>query len=53
MTFESLGSWPGVLTTLLSGTSLTADQAEVVLDQVWAGDATPAQVAGLLVALRA
>ena len=51
--FESLGSWPGVLTTLLSGTSLTADQAEVVLDQVWAGDATPAQVAALLVALRA
>ena len=53
MTFESLGSWPGVLTTLLSGTSLSADEAEVVLDQVWAGDATPAQVAALLVALRA
>jgi anthranilate phosphoribosyltransferase len=52
-TFESLGSWPGVLTTLLSGTSLTADQAEVVLGQVWAGEATPAQIAALLVALRA
>jgi anthranilate phosphoribosyltransferase len=52
-TFESLGSWPGVLTTLLAGTSLTADQAEVVLDQVWAGEATPAQIAALLVALRA
>jgi anthranilate phosphoribosyltransferase len=52
-TFASLGAWPGVLTTLLAGTSLTADQAEVVLDQVWSGDATPAQVAALLVALRA
>jgi anthranilate phosphoribosyltransferase len=52
-TFESLGSWPGVLTTLLSGTSLTAAEAEVVLDQVWAGEATPAQVAALLTALSA
>jgi anthranilate phosphoribosyltransferase len=52
-TFDSLGSWPGVLTTLLSGTSLTAAEAEVVLDQVWAGEATPAQVAALLTALSA
>jgi anthranilate phosphoribosyltransferase len=52
-TFESLGSWPGVLTTLLAGTSLTSDQAEVVLAQVWAGEATPAQTAALLIALRA
>ncbi|HEX7459173.1 MAG TPA: anthranilate phosphoribosyltransferase [Acidimicrobiales bacterium] len=51
--FESLGGWPGVLTTLLAGDSLTAEQAEVVLDQVWAGEATPAQVAALLTALRA
>jgi anthranilate phosphoribosyltransferase len=51
--FASLGGWPGVLTTLLAGESLTADQAEVVLDQVWAGMATPAQVAALLTALRA
>ena len=51
--FESLGSWPGVLSTLLSGTSLTTDQAETVLDEVWSGGATPAQVAALLIALRA
>ena len=51
--FDSLGGWPGVLTTLLAGDSLTAEQAEVVLDQVWAGEATPAQVAALLTALRA
>ncbi len=52
-TFESLGSWPGVLSMLLEGNSLTADQAEVVLGQVWSGEATPAQTAALLVALRA
>ena len=39
LTFESLGGWPGVLTDLLSGASLTAEQAEVVLGQVLSGDA--------------
>jgi anthranilate phosphoribosyltransferase len=52
-TFESLGGWPGVLTVLLAGTSLTADQAEVVLGQVLSGDAAPTQIAGLAVALQA
>lgn len=51
--FASLGGWSGVLTTLLAGESLTAEEAAVVLDQVWSGDATPAQVAALLTALRA
>ncbi|HUY67248.1 MAG TPA: anthranilate phosphoribosyltransferase [Acidimicrobiales bacterium] len=52
-TFESLGGWPGILTGLLAGGSLTADQGEVVLGQVLSGDASPAQIAALAVALRA
>jgi anthranilate phosphoribosyltransferase len=52
-TFESLGGWPGVLTDLLSGVSLTTDQAEVVLGQVLSGDATSAQIAALATSLRA
>ncbi len=51
--FESLGGWPGVLTDLLAGVSLSTDQAEVVLDQVLSGDAAPTQIAGLATALRA
>ena len=51
--FEDLGGWPGVLSRLLIGSSLTADEAEAVLGQVLSGTATPAQVAGLVIALRA
>ena len=51
--FDALGAWPGVLTRLLDGESLDADQAEVVLGQVLSGGATPAQIAALAVALRA
>jgi anthranilate phosphoribosyltransferase len=53
ITFESLGGWPGVLTDLLAGKSLTADVAEVVLGQVLSGEAAPSQIAALTVALRA
>jgi anthranilate phosphoribosyltransferase len=51
--FDALGGWPGVLGRLLAGESLAADQAESVLGQVLSGDATPAQIAALAVALRA
>ena len=51
--FDALGAWPGVLTRLLAGDSLSADESEVVLGQVLSGAATPAQIAGLAVALRA
>jgi len=51
--FEALGSWPGVLTRLLGGTSLAADEAETVMGEVLSGEATPAQIAALVVALRA
>jgi anthranilate phosphoribosyltransferase len=50
--FTALGSWPGLLSRLLGGESLSADEAEVVLGEVLSGEATPAQIAGLVVALR-
>ncbi|MGA0121603.1 MAG: anthranilate phosphoribosyltransferase, partial [Gaiellales bacterium] len=37
----------------LAGEDLTGDEASAALDVVMRGDATPAQTAGLLVALRA
>jgi anthranilate phosphoribosyltransferase len=53
VSFEALGGWPGVLTRLLAGVSLSAEEAEVVLGQVLSGDASPPQIAGLAVALQA
>jgi anthranilate phosphoribosyltransferase len=38
---------------LLDGRSLSRDQARRVMDEIMAGEATPAQIAGFLVALRA
>ena len=38
---------------LLLGTALNREQARTVMDQVMAGEATSAQIAGLLIALRA
>ena len=46
-------SWPGVLSTLLRGDDLTAADTAWVMGEVMAGDATPSQVAGFAVALRA
>jgi anthranilate phosphoribosyltransferase len=51
--FDALGDWPGVLTDLLAGSDLNADQAETVFEEVLSGRATPVQIAGLAVALRA
>jgi anthranilate phosphoribosyltransferase len=51
--FTGLGSWPGVLGHILAGESLDAEAAEAVLSEVLDGEAAPAQVAALLVALRA
>jgi anthranilate phosphoribosyltransferase len=51
--FADLGRWPGVLSAVLAGTSLSADQARAVMAEILGGHATPAQIAGFAVALRA
>src|SRR5205085_11139063 len=45
-------SWPDVLGPLTSGQDLTAEQAAGAMKEILAGDATPAQIAGLIVGLR-
>ena len=46
-------TWPGLLSTLLAGTDLTAADTAWAMQQVMSGEATPVQVAGFAVALRA
>ncbi len=47
------GSWPDVLTALLSGADLSRQDAAWAMDQIMSGEASPVQVAGFMVALRA
>jgi anthranilate phosphoribosyltransferase len=44
--------WPVVLSTLIAGTDLSADQASEALREILAGEATDAQIAAFLIALR-
>ncbi|GAA3010786.1 anthranilate phosphoribosyltransferase [Streptosporangium longisporum] len=46
-------TWPALLSALLAGEHLTADEAAWAMDQIMSGSATPAQIAGFAVALRA
>jgi anthranilate phosphoribosyltransferase len=46
-------SWATVLTRLVQGEHLTGDVAEQAMARIMAGDATPVQIAGFLMALRA
>lgn len=46
-------SWPDVLTGLIGGNDLSLDTARWAMGQILAGDATPVQIAGFAVALRA
>jgi anthranilate phosphoribosyltransferase len=46
-------SWPELLTALLRGRDLTAADTAWAMDQIMTGEATPAQVAGFAIALRA
>lgn len=46
-------NWPTLLAVLLRGESLSADHTAWAMGEVMAGAATPAQLAGFLVALRA
>jgi anthranilate phosphoribosyltransferase len=47
------GGWPGLLTDLLAGRDLSADQARAAMATILAGQATAAQLIGFVVALRA
>ena len=47
-----LGGWPAVLQQLVGGRDLPSGTARAAMDQVLTGDATPAQVAAFVVALR-
>lgn len=49
----SAPTWPALLTTLLRGEDLTSDATAWAMGQVMLGEATPAQVAGFVMALRA
>ncbi len=48
-----MSTWPGVLSALLAGTDLARADAAWVMAQVMDGEATPAQIAGFAMALRA
>jgi anthranilate phosphoribosyltransferase len=49
---EDLGGWPGVLGPLTAGEDLTSELAAAAMAEVLAGNASPAQIAGFIVALR-
>jgi anthranilate phosphoribosyltransferase len=46
-------SWPALLTTLLAGRSLESGDTEWAMGEIMSGAATPSQIAGFAVALRA
>jgi anthranilate phosphoribosyltransferase len=50
---EPVRRWPGILSALLRREDLDADETAWAMDQIMAGDATPVQIAGFAVALRA
>ena len=49
---DALGGWPGVIGRISSGESLGSDGAGAVMQALLAGEATPAQVAAVLIGLR-
>ncbi len=53
LTFRELGGWPGVLTRLMAGRDLTGEEAGLALGEILAGEATDAQIAAFVTALRA
>jgi anthranilate phosphoribosyltransferase len=52
MKLDEAGGWPAVLGALSQGRDLTTDQARAAMSEVLGGAATPAQIAGFIVALR-
>jgi anthranilate phosphoribosyltransferase len=51
-TLEEIGGWRAILADLTRGDDLTAEQAGAALGSILRGEATPAQIAGFIVALR-
>lgn len=52
-TIDDHGGWPSLLGALLDRTHLTSEQARAAMNTILRGDATPAQLIGFVVALRA
>src|ERR671922_926675 len=52
MTERDPDLWPHILSKLAAHDALTADEAAAAMQEVMAGEATPAQLGGLLMALR-
>jgi anthranilate phosphoribosyltransferase len=52
MQLDELGGWPAILGTLSKGRDLTTDEARAAMSEIFDGAATPAQIAGFIVALR-
>ena len=50
---DTHGGWPGLIDTLLAGDDLSVDAAGAAMTAILSGEATPAQIAGFVVALRA
>lgn len=50
---EPHGGWPSLLSDLIAGRDLSVDAAAAAMSAILEGDATPAQIAGFVVALRA
>lgn len=50
--FDDFGGWPGILGQLLAHQDLSAEQAASALTEILEGRATPAQIAGFIIALR-
>jgi anthranilate phosphoribosyltransferase len=46
-------SWPAVLAALIAGSDLSRDQTSWAMSEILGGEATPSQIAGFAVALRA
>ncbi|MFZ9629842.1 MAG: anthranilate phosphoribosyltransferase, partial [Ilumatobacteraceae bacterium] len=53
MSVDELGGWPALLTDLLEHRDLPASTARTAMATILAGEATPAQLIGFVVALRA
>ncbi len=51
--FSDLGGWPGILSQLIDGNDLAGSQARVAMSEILAGNASPAQIAAFVAALRA